>query len=226
MLHLEEKQKRALWKGIAEIAVFVLVSALIFIFAGQPIIRWVKDPVNFRAWVSERGALGALAFLGMTVLQVVVAVIPGEPLEIAAGYAFGVWEGTFLCMLGTAIGSCLVFWFVRTLGVRVVEIFFPREKLNGLKLLRDEKRLELLTFLLMFIPGTPKDLLTYAVGLTKMRFGVWMAISTVARFPSIITSTIGGDALGTQNYAFAIAVFAGTLLLSGAGVLIYRKLNA
>ena len=66
---------------------------------------------------------------GMVVLQVVVAVIPGEPLEIAAGYAFGALEGTLLCMVGTWIGGLMVFLLVRRFGVRAVEIFFPLEKL-------------------------------------------------------------------------------------------------
>ena len=219
------KDKKQLIKGIAGIAAFVVASLLLFLFAGKPIIEWVKDPVAFRAWVRERGLLGDVAFVGMMVLQVIVAIIPGEPLEIAAGYAFGIWRGTLLCVIGTAIGGCLVFAFVRTLGMRVVEIFFPREKIDELKFLKNEKKVDLLAFIVFLIPGTPKDLLTYAVGLTKMRFTTWLLITTVARIPSIITSTIGGNALGVQKYTFAIVVFAATLVISGIGILIYRRLN-
>ena len=225
MVQLNNRQKKEMIRGIAAVAVYVLVSLLIMIYAGGPIIEWVKDPVAFRGWVERHGLLGDLAFLGMMVLQVVVAILPGEPFEIAAGYAFGVWEGTFLCLLGTTIGSCLVFWFVRTLGMRVVEIFFSREQIGRLKFLRDEKRLTLLTFIAFFIPGTPKDLLTYAVGLTPMRFKTWLVITVLARIPSIVTSTIGGNALGMQRYVFAIIVFAATLLVSGAGVWAYRRMN-
>ena len=220
------RDKKQFAKGVASLAAMLAASALIFIFAGQPIIEWVKDPVAFRAWVRAHGLLGDLAFVGMMVLQVIVAVIPGEPLEIAAGYAFGIWEGTLLCVLGTAIGGCLVFWFVRTLGVRVVEFFFPREKIENLKFLKDEKKVDLIAFILFLIPGTPKDLLTYAAGLTKMRFTTWLVITSVARAPSIITSTIGGNALGTQKYLFAGVVFAVTLVISAVGVLLYRKYNA
>ena len=217
--------KKRLAKGIVSVAAFIVASALLFVFAGKPILEWVKDPVAFRAWVKAHGLWGDIAFVGMMILQVIVAVIPGEPLEIAAGYAFGIWEGTLLCVIGTTLGGILVFCFVRTLGMRVVELFFPREKIESLRFLRDEKKVDLIAFILFLIPGTPKDLLTYAVGLTKMRLTTWLLITSLARIPSIVTSTVGGNALGSQRYAFAGIVFAVTLVISGIGVLVYRRLN-
>lgn len=171
------------------------------------------------------GIWGRIAFVGMMFFQVVVAIIPGEPLEIAAGYAFGFWEGTLLCQIGIFLGSLTVFLFVRNWGIRVVEVFFPREKILSSKLLRDRKKRDALTFILMFIPGTPKDILTYCAGLTDMPLGTWLLISTIARIPSVVTSTIGGNALGLQDYWFALAVFGVTLALSLGGWLLYRRMD-
>ncbi|MFR6394682.1 MAG: hypothetical protein ACLUNQ_05935 [Oscillospiraceae bacterium] len=39
---------------------------------------------------------------------------------------------------------------------------------------------------------------------------------------SVLTSTVGGSALGGKSYLFAALVFGGTLLLSLVGLLIYR----
>lgn len=50
-----------------------------------------------------------------------------EPLEIGAGYAFGVWEGTGLCLLGALVGSALVFILVRSLGSKVAYAFFSHD---------------------------------------------------------------------------------------------------
>ena len=172
--------------------------------------------------MDQQGLWAPVAFVGMVVLQVVVAVIPGEPLEIAAGYAFGALEGTLLCMVGTWIGGLMVFLLVRRFGVRAVEIFFPLEKLHELAFLKNEKKLAFWVFIVFFLPGTPKDVLCYFVGLTKLPLRTWLLVSAVARIPSIVTSTVGGDALGMQNYTFAAAVFASTLVISGAGILIYR----
>ena len=49
-------------------------------------------------------------------------------------------------------------------------------------------------------------------------------ICSLGRLPSIITSTVGGDALGTKNYWFAVIVFAVTLAISAAGLLIYDRI--
>lgn len=216
-------KKRKLIAG-GGIALFVLTIAAVFLLAGKPMVEFVTDTERVRAFVESSGPWSRLAFVGMMVLQIVAAVIPGEPLEICAGYAFGVWEGTALCLVGAVIGSALVFSLVRAVGVRAAEIFFPREKLNSLDFLKDEKRLNALVFILFFIPGTPKDILSYVVGLTHMRFLPWLAISGVARIPSIVTSTIGGDAVGMGDMGFAAIVFAVTLLISALGLLAYNRI--
>ncbi len=217
---MSEKQKK--WLAGSGIFLFLLLSALIFVLAGNPLIRFVQEPERFRAWVDAQGVMAPIAFMGMLILQIVVAVIPGEPLEIAAGYAFGAVEGTLLCMLGAFIGRVAVFLLVRRFGTRAVEVFFPLEKLNELKFLQNKRRMTLWVFFLFFLPGTPKDVLCYIVGLTDLPLRSWLIISAIAPFPSIVTSTIGGDALGMGNYTFAIIVFAVTLIISGLGLLAYR----
>ena len=215
-----EKQKR--WIAGSGIFLFLLLSVLICIFAGKPLIQFVQEPERFRAWVDEQGILAPIAFLGMLVLQIVVAVIPGEPLEIAAGYAFGAVEGTLLCLFGAFLGRVAVFLLVRKLGARAVDVFFPLDKLNELKFLQNKRRLTLWVFFLFFLPGTPKDVLCYVVGLTDLPLRSWLIISAIAPLPSIVTSTIGGDALGMGDYGFALLVFVITVVISGLGLLAYH----
>ncbi len=217
---LTPKQKKL--AGAAVLGVFALFCAAVAWFIGRPMVRFVSEPDKFQAWVDAHGVGGRLAFLGMMILQVVVAIIPGEPLEIGAGYAFGALEGTVLCGLGTALGGALVFGLVRRFGMPLVEIFFSHEKIRSLRFLRDSRRLNLLTFLVFFIPGTPKDLLTYIAGLTPIRFVTYFWLTTLARIPSIVTSTVGGDALGMKNYWFALIAFGATALVSAVGLLVYR----
>ena len=127
-------------------------------------------------------------------------------------------------MLGTTLGSILVFSFVRRFGVRAVEVFFPREKINSLRFLQNSKKLNFLVFIIFLIPGTPKDILSYCVGLTTMKMATWLLISSIARIPSIITSTIGGNALGMGEHLFAVIVFAITIVLSVGGLLLYNRI--
>lgn len=214
-----------------KIYLFAIVVALIFIGAvgylvGKPMVEFVREPERFRAWVDSSGFVSRVIFVGMVVFQLIIALIPGEPLEMGAGYAFGAVEGTILCIIGCVIGSALVFLFVRRFGVKLVEVFFPREKIRSMRFLQDSRRLNLLTFIVFFIPGTPKDLLSYFIGLTDMKLGTWLCITAVARIPSIVTSTVTGDALGLKDYQFALIAFGVTLALSLLGILVYRRLSA
>ncbi|MBO5783566.1 MAG: TVP38/TMEM64 family protein [Clostridia bacterium] len=210
---------------VSLLSILLFIGLFIFLFfaVGRPLIQFVEEPEQFRAWLDSYGVWGRVIFLGMTLLQIIIGIIPGEPLEIGAGYAFGFWEGFLLCELGILIGSALIWCFSRYLGIKAVEAFYPREKLNELKFLKDSKKLNITAFILFFIPGTPKDMLTYVLGLTPMKLSTCLFITVVARIPSVITSVIGGSALGEQNYLLAIIVFAVTGLISLCGILYYNR---
>lgn len=206
------------------IGIFVLFSAAVAWLIGKPLLQFVSEPEKFRQWVDSHGLLGPLAFLGMMLLQVFVAVIPGEPLEIGAGYAFGAVEGTILCILGAAIGSTLVFLFVRRFGVRAVEVFISREKIQSLRFLQNTRRVHFFLLVAFLLPGTPKDVLCYVAGLTTLKLGPFILISSICRLPSIVTSTIGGSALGSGQWGMAAIVFAATLVISAIGLWIYKRI--
>ena len=222
---MERQRRRKKQVALFCLGAALAVTGLIFWFVGRPMLQFVSQPELFRDWVDGHGVFGRLAFLGMMMFQVFVAIIPGEPLEIGAGYAFGVLEGTALCLLATTLASGVIFLIVKKYGMKFVTLFVAEEKIRSLKFLRNTRRLEFIVFLLFFIPGTPKDVLTYMVGLTPMKLRVWLLITTVARIPSVVTSTVGGDALGTQEYLFAVTVFVATAAVSGLGVLLYRAIR-
>ena len=215
-----EKEKKLLSGGA--VAIFVLLSAAAAWFIGRPMVRFAREPEAFRQWVAGHGIWGMAAYTGMVFLQVLVAIIPGEPLEIAGGYAFGAVWGTLLCLLGAFLGSVAVFAVVRKWGVPLVEVFFPREKLEKLSFLKTSPKRTALLWLVITVPGTPKDLLCYFAGLMELKWPSWLLIASLGRLPSIVTSTVGGGALGEQNYTAAAIAFGVALAAAGVGYLIYR----
>ena len=206
------------------IALVLVALGLLTWLVGMPLIRFVADAERFRAWIDAHALTGRLVYLGLVILQVVIAFIPGEPLEIAGGYAFGAWEGTFLCLLASFAGSMLVFFLVRRYGMKLVGVFFSPEKLQSVRFLKTSTKKDVLFLLIFMIPGTPKDLLCYFAGLTDMKPGQWVLICSFGRLPSLITSTVGGSALGSRSYLFAAIVFAVTIAASIGGLLIYNRI--
>lgn len=219
---MTDKHRKGLW--ILSIAVFLMFCILVGWFIGVPMVRMARDPQQFQAWVDRSGIWGKLLFVGMVYLQVIVALIPGEPLELAGGYAFGALEGTLLSMAGIVLGSWTIFSLVRRLGPRFVEVFFPEKEMKRLSFLKNPKKAKVLAFILMTIPGTPKDLLSYFAGLTPLTLKQWLSIVVVARIPSLVTSTVSGGAAGEENYLLAGITLAITLTLSILGMLYYRKI--
>lgn len=208
-------KRRKLLAGIS-VAVVVILILLITWFLCKWLASFSQE--GLRDYIQSFGAAAWLVFLALQILQVFVALIPGELIESVAGFAFGPVLGTLLCYAGVAIASSLVFLLTRKFGVKLVEVFVSREKINQLRFLNTEKKRDILIFLAFFIPGTPKDLLTYFVGLTEIKLGAFLAISLTARIPSVVTSTFGGHLLGEGEYVMAVVVYAVTALVSLLGM--------
>lgn len=219
---MTEKHRKAL--SVAAVLVFLIFMAAVGWFVGVPMVQLAEEPERFRAWVDSYGFPGRILFVGMVVLQVLVAVIPGEPVELAAGYAFGVMEGSLLTLLGFLIGSWMVFALVRRFGVKLVEVFYDRNQINEFGFLKNPKKTKIIAFLLMLIPGTPKDFLSYFAGLTKLKTTEWLLIVAIGRLPSLLTSTITGAAAGNENYALSVVMLVITAIISGVGIFCYRRI--
>lgn len=218
----KNRRKRRIAAGL--LAAAVVACVVICKFVGAPLLKFLSDSEALRSWVDSRGWTARLAFVGMVILQVILAFIPGEPFEVAAGFAFGVTEGTILSIAAAAVGSVITFALVRKFGMRLVRIFFSEEKINSVKFLKTSEARNFLFLIIYMLPGTPKDLLGYFAGLTDIPFPIFCLICTLGRIPSVITSTISGNALGTKSYGAAIITFAITLAISGIGLLIYNKI--
>lgn len=216
-------RRRKTFAGVS-IAVVVALSAWLTWFLWKEIgIFELEDISQFEEKIAAFGAWGWLVALGIQVLQVLVALIPGEIVEVGCGLAFGVWGGLLICLAGCAIGSAIVFALVRKFGVKLVEVFVSREKINSLGFLKNERKLKSVVFLVYFIIGTPKDLITYFVGLTNIKFYQFMLISTFARIPSIITSILAGANLGEGNFVTSVLIFGASAVLGLLGVVVYNK---
>ena len=220
---MEQPEKK--WKSIVPFLFVLAVLAYVGFRWGKPIVELVSDPVAFREWVDKRGIWGHAIMIVAVAVQILVAIIPGEPFEFAAGYAFGAWQGMLLCMLGSFLGGSLAMLLARRFGTRLLRALFPKYDIDNLEIFKNPRRLHAVTFLLFLIPGTPKDILVYALGLTPMSILRGMLLTTLARIPSILSSTLSGHVLGEEQYATAIIIYAVIGLFSLIALLLYRKHN-
>ena len=163
---------------------FVAMLVLIVLFREE---LWAvaTAPDELRVWVRGFGVVAPLAFIAVQVVQVVIFIIPGEVPQIASGYLFGIAGGLALTSLGIAIGSGIAFLASRLLGIEFLSAILRREQLDRMRQVAASPRATITFFLFFLIPGIPKDILCYVAGLSRMRFIVFIVISTVGRLPGI-----------------------------------------
>lgn len=196
---------------------FLILAIVVIVFAGltmlllRPLVSFASNPEILRVWMQDLGIWGILIFGIFNFLQVVFAVIPGGPFELAAGYILGVVPGTLLCDITMTISSVVVFLLVRKFGIRFVELFVSRRQIENMGFLKDNQKVQSVLFFIFLLPGTPKDVVTYLAGLTNLSLKSWIFICFVGRFPAILLTALGGSALGNAKYgivAVVIVVFA------------------
>lgn len=190
------------------------------------LLAWLADARAVRAFVSDHAFVSRLAMLGINIVQVLLAFLPGEPVELASGYAFGFWEGTALCLVASGLATSAIYWATRRWGWKLVGLFFDRSLFDRFSWLKSAKRLELIMLIVFLIPGTPKDFLTYFAGLTNMRFLPVILIATFGRIPSIVTSTITASAVGSGNWPLVACTLVASAFLLAVGGLMYRRLRS
>ena len=212
------------WFGAVSLLAFGVVIVLLTLFFVKVLAPYMSSTEELRACLDRYGWKGRFVLLGLQVAQVLIALIPGEVIELGAGYAYGTVEGTIICLAGVAIASSLVFLLVKKVGTPLVELFISREKIQELRFINSETKLKRLVFLLFLIPGTPKDVLTYFVGLTSLRLSQFLTISLIARIPSVLSSAICGQMLGDKKYLTAGLVYAITGVLSLLGYYLYNRI--
>jgi uncharacterized membrane protein YdjX (TVP38/TMEM64 family) len=215
-----KKNNSSVIRWVLVIALFFSLMLALF-FLSFPYITLLSEPEiqqKLKMEVTSFGLMGWLLVLCIQIIQIVIAFIPGEPVEILAGALYGWTGGVFLCLLGCIIASSGIFIISKRVGASYTENLIRTGRLDKFTFLKDTKKLETIVFILFLIPGTPKDMLTYVVGTSSMKLIPFLAISTLARLPSVLSSTIIGSAMREGHWIMSASVFAFTAVLGIIGI--------
>lgn len=203
--------------------IICLISLVILGVVTFSMLKAYENPADFKDFIDGFGGWGFFMMLFVQISQIVVAIIPGELVEFVAGTVYGWWGGMLFCLFGVSLGQALIFKMVRQFGSDFAEKIAGSKVMTRFKFLQDEKKLKNILFLMFFIPGTPKDLLTYIVPLTKIKMKDFIVITLFARIPSIVSSTYAGDAFADKNITTMIIVYGVIIAVSLCGTFLYKQ---
>ena len=210
------------------VVIAIMIGITIYLFPVIKNLATEEGQNAFKERVKGSGFIGFLMLFGLQFAQIFLFIIPGEPIEILAGICYGGLWGTVFIMVAAAIISAFIYLLVHKFGRKFIYDFIDKskiEKIEKSKIFKNPKTIRFIIFILFFIPGTPKDLLTYIAALLPIKPLEFIIISTIARFPSVISSTLAGANLLSGNWHFSLLIYAITFLLVAIIVLVMRKFD-
>ena len=206
----------------------ILIGCTIYLY---PIMKELLKPEgreNLKIEIQQNGPNGILLLLGLEAAQIFLPILPGEPIEILAGMCYGTFGGLIFIMLSVFIVTAMIFFMVRKFGRDFVYTMVSKEKIQKIensKLFTHPKQIEYIMLILFLLPGTPKDLLTYLAGLLPIKPSRFIVIATLARFPSIISSTYAGATLINGNWKIGLLMYVGIFVVVGIAILLAKKFD-
>lgn len=223
------KQKTKIFKIILLIVV-IAIMAITTVYL-IPTFKELSNEAGqqaFKQKINESGFMGFLMLFGLQFAQIFLFIIPGEPIEILAGMCYGALWGTVFIMASAGIISTVIFFLVRKLGKKFVYEFCDENKVKKIensKLFQNPKKIEMIMLILFLLPGTPKDLLVYIAGLLPIKPTRFIVISTLARFPSVISSTLAGANIAVGDWKLGILLYGVIVVAVAILIFIYQKFD-
>jgi len=203
--------RRAVWIGLGLACAVMLVAAWSWFESAYHVLT---DRDRVLAWLRGFGAWAPLVFIVLSVLQVIIAPIPGQVIGVAGGYLFGVWAGWLYALIGTMLGSGVAMWLGRRLGRPLAARLVSEETLARFD--RFSNRRGAVFFLLVFLlPFAPDDVACFAVGLSPLPLLPMWLMATIVRLPTGMMSVIIGDNIAGLPIGVLMAGVAALVLMVG-----------
>ena len=206
------------------LSIGIVVVFAIFLWGLAPFIKnlaTLEGQIAFKEKIDSMGLGGIFLLFGLQILQILLVILPGEPFEVLAGMCYGTWGGVLFITVSVFITTTIIFFTVRKLGRKYLYNFFQREKVDKIiksKLLKNPRNINIVLFILFFLPATPKDLIVFIGGLLPIKPLRFILISTLVRFPSVITSTMVGANISKGNWKLSLIIYGITFVIAALSI--------
>ncbi len=213
-------KKLAYFKLIILASIIIVLPVILYFTCKETLfnVEWLKQLPQHLA---THPKTAALALIGLQILQVIICIVPGQPIQFAASYMFGTFGGYLISIIGAVIGVIIAFYIARFLGSDAVKLIFGKDKVENYHNKLNSGKGLLIVLLLYLIPGLPKDLLGYVAGISDMRVLPFVIVSSVGRTPPMFGSLLVGSFYQSKNWtAIIILVVICAVIL---GICIWKR---
>ena len=169
-------------------------------------------------YLRSYGKLAAVVSFILMVLQSIAAPIPAFLITLSNAAIFGWWQGAILSWSSAMVGAALCFYIARVLGRDVVEKLTSKGALESVDVFF-EKYGNRTIIVCRLLPFVSFDFVSYAAGLTNMRFWSFFIATGIGQLPAtIVYSYVGGTLTGGAQKLFVglLTLFALSILIGVA----------
>lgn len=204
---------------VAYSKLFLLLCILIIV----PIVMYLlfRDTLFNKAYLShipnkldEFKNFAFIPLIFFQIVQIVICVLPGQPIQFASSYLYGVLGGFLISICGAIIGTVITYCLARFLGNDALHIIFGEEKVKSYVRKLNSRRAYMIIFLIYLIPGVPKDFTSYVAGVSSVKLKPFLLLSIIGRSPGVLGSLLFGVFLANKNYVgIAILIVISIIIL-------------
>lgn len=197
----KKKLKRyiAILKLIILALIIIGLSVIVYLFAPEFVIIF-QNIDKAKEYLLKYEAASILIFMLLQIIQIVISVLPGQVLQFAAGYVYGFPFGILWSLIGIGLGTIITFYLAKFLGKDAMHVIFGEEKITKFINVLNSKKAYTVIFVLFLIPGIPKDLISYAAGVSEIKLKPFLILSIVGRSPALIATIAMSRLLYNGSY--------------------------
>ncbi|WP_310938806.1 VTT domain-containing protein [Clostridium sp. SHJSY1] len=200
-----EKQKKLLIIKLSLVLFGIVMLALAFKYLPY-FLEITVSLDKFSNYILSLGHLGSIVLILFQTLQTIIAPIPGEIIQAAGGYIYGVPLGMIYSILGMMLGAFIAFYFTKLIGASFIEKLLKKKNFQWIIDIMDSKKFSIILFIIFLVPGLPKDFLIYVAGLTPIKPSKFFGILLISRFPWLLASVSIGSNIRYGNYVSTIII--------------------
>lgn len=207
-------------------ALFLLALIILFHKYISKILLYIFSVDNMtyiKNLLAKSGFIGWILLVLYNAARVILPFLPAQPFEILSGVMYGSFFGMINCMLGIILGSLVVFFIVNKFGNNLVLKLLKGENLSKYEAIKASKKIEIISFLIFLLPGTPKDTFTYIAAFTSLGLKKFLIFISIARIPTVLSLTVAGSNIIKGNLITGILIYAITIVLTLLGCLFHNK---
>ncbi len=198
-----------------------LTVAVILIIYNWSLLKSMVSFHHLKAFILSWGRLSEVVFVLLYGLKPIVFIIPASMLSILAGSIYGPVKAFVLSIIGCTISATLAFYLARVMGKSFVE-----KHLKG-KALKLDDTIETQGFKIIFIMRLSVifhyDGLSYAAGLTKMKYRDFILGTLLGITPEMIAYTSMGKHIHRLRSPYALVPIISAILLAVLAYFIYKR---